>query len=128
MLEEVRLFWPIILFIIATVVAINRWMKTRELNEIKLSHEREISDLKDNAKHDSNYNSIHAIVIQVEKEMRYLRDKASERHGELQGRIGTMELKMGQFTARYSAQLDELYRTHGIGRRASDRNDADSIS
>lgn len=125
-MEFIQTYWFLISFIFGVILGLISWGKARELKETKLQHEQIVSALKtenrqlmSSQKHDSDYNRMYEIISNVEKEMRLLRDKASERHGEVQGRIGTMQLELKVFTTRYATQIDELYRVVG-GRRNDD--------
>lgn len=131
-MEEIQHYLPLISFILMIVLGLDRWGKARELKESNLKHEQETSVLKSEnrmlmaaQKHDSDYSKMYETINRVETEMRFLRDKASERHGEIQGKIGTMELRLNEFIIKHTAQIDELYR-NGLGRRASDNQDSRS--
>lgn len=125
-MEFIQTYWFLISFTIGAVLGLISWGKARELKETKLQHEQVVSALKTenkqlmaSQKHDSDYNRMFEIISAVEREMRLLRDKASERHGEIQGRVGTMQLELKVFNAKYATQIDELYRVVG-GRRNDD--------
>lgn len=107
----------ILLAIITALLAADRWIKARELKEVKIQHDFELVDIKaenyklnTQLKYDSDYDKLYNTVLRVEKEMQSLREKASERHGEVQGRIGSMELRMNEFIFKHTAQIDELFR------------------
>lgn len=126
MIEFLATYWQLISFGIATLLAVDRWRTARELKEVALRHQQEVYELKQEnlrllaaQKQDSDYNKLLTEVSSLSKEMRLLRDTASERHGEIQGKIGTMELELKVFAAKYTVQIDELYRCLG-GRRVDD--------
>lgn len=124
-MEWIQLNATIILAVIGALLAIDRWVKLRELKELKIQHNFQLIDIKAkndklNAqlKHDSAHENLQQTVNRVEKEMLLLREKASERHGEIQGRMGSIELRMNEFIHKHNAQIDELFRL--TGRRETD--------
>lgn len=109
--------FTILTTIIGGLLTIDRWIKARETKELKIQHDFELVDIKaenykltTQLKYDSDYDKMYQSVLRVEKEMQSLREKASERHGEVQGRIGSMELRMNEFIFKHTAQIDELFR------------------
>lgn len=126
-------WWPIITTVCLVILGVERWRVQREIKELKSDHILKIIA----AKHDNDttvivnkqkqdYDRILSIVIKIETEMNLLKDMASKRHSEVQGRIGLMEVKLVEFASKHTAQIAELYRING--RRINDSSlDTESI-
>lgn len=105
----------IVSFVGAIALAINSWINKREAREDKIAndleksqtqydHEKEILEIEQNhfkGELDGKFKFL-------ETEMRLLRDKASERHGEVQARIGNMELQLKEFMRSIEKRNDHL--------------------
>lgn len=114
---------PYILAFIAGLLAIDRWIKTREIKEIKLQHSIQLEEnmrLTLAAKHDSDYQLMYQTSVRVEKELTSIRENASVRHGNIQGMIGQLELRMNTIVTKHEAEINELFRLNG--RRLTDKD------
>lgn len=127
------------LALFAALLAGERWVRAREAREraetsaretlaAENQHQRELMTLKHenamlavNVKHDSDRARRDEQYQHIIEEIRRLRDKASENHGETQRRVGEMELKVAAFISKSEAQMKEIY--HLVGRRLTDAVD-----
>lgn len=93
---------------ISGILVVERWVKRREMKELALGFERRITDIK----HDNEKEKVEIELKRLYKRLEELHDKASERHGDLQGRMLKIELDIKDFMGRAEMQLAELYRAH----------------
>lgn len=111
----------LLLAAIGCVLAIDKWIKGREIKDIKIQHEFQLQENKRlliASKYDSDYQLMYQTTLRVEKEMISMRENASTRHGNIQGMIGTLELRMNTIVTKHEAEIKELFRLSG--RRETD--------